>query len=232
MPQQMPPPLILQLFVAGISFFTECSNVNFGPHGSQYVANSQKTSEHLGLNHLILVTSDEVSQLFPYLRIPDGNQCVVQLTNCGMVNPRKQILAQKTAAQMQGCHIVSDVVQVIIAIPSHHLQMSSTTTPPHTQTCKMLELRTESGEIFHARRVLLCTGAFTHFGSLLPEGVEIDLRLAPNQTLRLEMSGEDEARLRNMPTVCSMTRDSGKADCYICPPVVYPDGKNRNASRH
>ena len=164
----------------------------------------------LGLNHL-LQSQDQIRQLYPYLNIGQDKECVIQQTQSGMVNPRKLVLAQKTAASLQGCHIVERVVEQIceIHLPSHG---------------RGLRVFVENGQIIHARKVLICTGVFTNFKTLLPKHLQPDIKYMPLKTLRTELAEQDAHRLRNMPTLGNLAAEPG-SDIYAFPPVTYPDGK-------
>ncbi|XP_072014610.1 peroxisomal sarcosine oxidase-like [Amphiura filiformis] len=196
----------------GVSFYNDCSHILFGKAKSPYVISSKKTSEFLGLEHLLL-SNDELSRMFPYLTLGDGNECLLQLSNCGMVNPRRLVSAQKLAASSQGCDIVTSIVN---QINEKYDQVNRDT---------ILEVVTEDGHMIQSRRVLICTGGFTLSKPLLPPHLLPDLRLAPTQTLRIELSAEDTKTLREMPMISSIVGGNNIEDCYMCPPVTYPDGR-------
>ena len=182
----------------------------FGKSGSQCITNSKQTAETLRLDHQ-LISNNELTNKYPFLTIGNGNECVLQVSKCGMINPRKLVMAQKRAASLQGCHIFNAVVNEI----TERRQRSG---------AKILELITEDGRIIQARKVLLCTGGFTLTKPLLPPYLLPDLRLVPTQTLRLELSSHDMKRVEGIPMMSSGIGGNSLADCYVCPPVVYPDG--------
>ena len=198
------------LHLKGIQFFTERPSIYYGPMGSTDVAKSKRTSELLGLSHLFQ-SQDQIRQLYPYLNIGQDKECVIQQTQSGMVNPRKLVLAQKTAASLQGCQIVERVVEQIceIHLPSHG---------------RCLRVFVENEQIIHAHKALVCTGVFTNFKSLLPKHLQPDIKCMPAQTLRIELADNDSHRLRNMPMLSNLAAEPG-SDIYACPPVTYPDGK-------
>ncbi|XP_072015068.1 monomeric sarcosine oxidase-like [Amphiura filiformis] len=200
----------------GISFYTECNNVNFGPVKSQYITDCKRTSELLQTEH-VLLTGDQLTQKFPYLNMAltlgSNIECILQLSKCGLVNPRKLVAAQKTAADLHGCDIFNTTVDQI-------------TEKYHTPSVgKILEVVTEDGQIIRSRKVLICTGVFTLSKPLLPSHLLPDMKLVPTQTLRIELSKENVDNMRDMPSICSFTREDNQRDGYICPPVIYPDGK-------
>ncbi|XP_072037695.1 peroxisomal sarcosine oxidase-like [Amphiura filiformis] len=197
----------------GIQFFTERASVYFGPAGSRYIASAKSTSELLGLNYLSQ-NRDQIRQMYPYLDIGSSNECIIQQSKSGMVNPRKLVLAQKTAARLQGCHILDSIVE----------QINEKYLPGQGKSLQMI---LEDGQIIQSRKVLLCTGVFTNFKRLLPQHLQPDLKYMQSQTLRVELRDEDVQMLRNMPTISSLTPEpvTARSDIYACPPVIYPDGK-------
>ena len=199
------------LFLAGISLFTKCSSINFGPAGGTYVSDCKRTAQQLRVEH-VLFTNNQIMRQFPFLTIGEGNEGILQTSKCGMVNPRKLVLAQKTAAHMQGCHIVVGVVDQL----REKRQRSGD---------KLIQIVTEDGRVINTRKVLLCTGAFTLTKTLLPIHLQPDMKLLREQTLCLEVGAHDMKTFQDMPTMCSMTREDDHTDCYICPPVMYPNGK-------
>ena len=182
----------------------------FGKSGSQCITNSKQTAETLRLDHQLL-SNNELTNKYPFLTIGNGNECVLQVSKCGMINPRKLVMAQKRAASLQGCHIFNAIVNEI-------------TESRQRSGAKILELITEDGRIIQARKVLLCTGGFTLTKPLLSTYLLPDLRLVPTQTLRLELSSHDMKRVEGIPMMSSGIGGNSLADCYVCPPVVYPDG--------
>ncbi|KAI8486572.1 hypothetical protein Bbelb_358070 [Branchiostoma belcheri] len=76
-------------------------------------------------------------------------------------------------ADLQGCDVVDDVVSSVEA-PAGWARRAGAN----------LAVRTETGAVIHARRVLLATGAFTTFRRLLPPGLRPDVRLT-GQTVAL-----------------------------------------------
>ena len=165
----------------------------------------------LGLQH-VLLNRDELMQRFPYLDIGENNEGVLQLTKSGMVNPRKLVLALKTAAGLQGCAVIENIAEYIL-----HKNLPG--------KGRILEVQLEDGQRILARKVLLCTNTFTNFKHLLPAYLQLDIGLMSSQTLRIELSSEDVQRFNNMPTMSSLAEEPTDSDCYACPTVVYPDGK-------
>ncbi|XP_072037698.1 uncharacterized protein [Amphiura filiformis] len=128
----------------GIQFFTERASIYFGPAGSRYISSAKSTSELLGLNHLSQ-NRDQIRQLYPYIDIGSSNECILQQSKSGMVNPRKLVLAQKTAARLQGCHILDSIVE----------QINEKYLPGHG---KGFQILLEDGQLIQSRKTYLKIG--------------------------------------------------------------------------
>ena len=196
----------------GISFYTNCNNGNYGPAKGKYITDCKKTSKLLGTHHIVL-TGKQLTGRFPYLTIGHDNECILQLSKCGYVNPRKLVAAQRTAAHLHGCNIINATVE---QITEKHQQGSS--------GGKIIEVLTEDGRLIRSRKVLLCTSADTLSKPLLPSHLLPAMKLVPTQTLLVELSQENADIMRDMPSLCSFTRENNQTDGYICPPVKYPNG--------
>ena len=87
-----------------------------------------------------------------------------------------------------------------------------------------MELSTERGETIRAEKVLLCTGASTSFKHLLPPGLHMDTTVVREPVVMLELGQTERERLRDMPCLyVEDDQDSGR-NCYLLPPIKYPDG--------
>ncbi|XP_071486153.1 monomeric sarcosine oxidase-like [Diadema antillarum] len=134
--------------------------------------------------------------------------------NAGYVNPRKYIAANITVAARNGCDVVTDVVNEVREVCDQ------------CEGGRYMQVVTSGGRGIRARRVLLCTGAFTNFGRLLPPGIEVDITLTTERAVFLEVSDKDVARLVGIPcTVSQFDYAQDHRSFYFFPPMRYPDGK-------
>ncbi|XP_072166878.1 monomeric sarcosine oxidase-like [Diadema setosum] len=134
--------------------------------------------------------------------------------NAGYVNPRKYIAANIAVAARNGCDVITDVVNEVREVFDKR------------EGGRYMQVVTSGGRKIRARRVLLCTGAFTNFGRLLPRGVEVDITLVTERVVLLEVSNVDIARLEGIPcTVREFDDMQDQRNIYFFPPIRYPDGK-------
>lgn len=194
---------------SGLEFFHETGFLAVGPASGNYIRNGLQNVEALGITKEVL-SMDQMLKSFPYLSMRSCDIGVFVRNNAGWLNPRTLRQAQMRIASANGCHIVSDIVEQIQSLDGN------------------LEIMTESGSVYHAKRVLLCTGAFTQFRRLLPSHLCPDVSLVAQSVLFAELGPDDLEALRAMPSmviVDSDISDLQKKSCYVLPPVKYPDGK-------
>ncbi|XP_078668177.1 monomeric sarcosine oxidase-like isoform X1 [Branchiostoma floridae x Branchiostoma belcheri] len=197
----------------GIKFFHDVGFLVVGTAESDYVRDVLKNSRSDDVT-LRTLSRAQIREMFPYLDIGEGMVGLLDSRNCGHVSPRRLVSALQTAAHLQGCDVVDDVVSSIEA-PAGWARRAGAN----------LAVRTETGAVIHARRVLLATGAFTTFRRLLPPGLRPDVRLTAQTVALVEISESDADRLQRMPSmVYRHPTDPGKW-YYILPPIRYPDGK-------
>ncbi|XP_072014611.1 monomeric sarcosine oxidase-like [Amphiura filiformis] len=180
--------------------------------GSDHIHDCQTSLKLLEAEHHLL-SHKQLMERYPFMTFEDGHEGVVELSTCGLVNPRKLVKAQRTAAHLQGCDIMTTIVDQIYENCDEPLGS------------KILSVVTANGQIVRSRKVLLCTGAFTVTKPLLPPHLLPDIRLAPSQALKLEVSADDLENLRGIPMMEFWRSKDDRENGYLCPPVTYPNGK-------
>ncbi|XP_077989571.1 uncharacterized protein LOC144443862 [Glandiceps talaboti] len=196
----------------GVKFYNDVGYINVSKMGDSY---HQKVKEN-ALSMKIKVEELDKRSLetkYPYFSFKLNDVGILEKQDAGHVSPRAQVKAQQTAAHLQGCDIIDDVVDQV-------------TETNQLDGSKCMKVTTAKGQVIHARRVLLTTGAFTRFRDLLPRGKELDVQLSGATLLFAELSDEDAIKLKDMPCLIYKENESpNKYDCYILPPITYPNGK-------
>ncbi|XP_022103315.1 uncharacterized protein LOC110986037 [Acanthaster planci] len=189
--------------LSGISFHEECGFIFFGEVDAFY----DSIPEGLSLE-----TAVSIRGRYPYLDTGmDGPTAIFAKRNSGYLNARKYVQAQLLVARRQGCDIINAVVSLV--------------TEDDQSVSGGMQVKTESGRCIMARKVLLCTGAFTPFKDLLPPGLQLDATVTSDITIRFELDDEDIKRLHDMPCLTSEFSKPSPRECYILPPIRYPDAK-------
>ncbi|XP_033630824.1 uncharacterized protein LOC117292780 [Asterias rubens] len=187
---------------SGMQFYKEVGFIQFGDCIDEFDSIPEGGVQH---------SASAIQQLYPYIDISaDSPNGILAQTNAGYLIARDYVKAQTLVARRQGCDVITDVVNRVtngLAGDDHVL------------------VETEGGKKLRAKRVLLCTGAFTHFKDLLPEGCKLDAMVTTDIAVRFEIDAECAERLRDMPSVTSDFQEPSPRECYILPPIKYPDGK-------
>ncbi len=159
-------------------------------------------------------SASSIQQPFPYIDISaDGPTGILAQTNAGYLVARDYVKAQTLVARRQGCDVISDVVNRVTG------QSAGVDGDDHVL------VETEGGKKVTAKRVLLCTGAFTQFKDLLPKDCKLDAKVTTDIAVRFEIDDECVEMLRDMPSMTSEFQEPSQRECYILPPIRYPDGK-------
>ncbi|CAH1255478.1 PIPOX [Branchiostoma lanceolatum] len=197
----------------GINFFRDVGFLVIGAPDDDYVKSVQENARRHDVNTQTFSRA-QARERFPFLDIGTGMVGLLESGNCGHLSPRRLVSALQTAAHLQGCDVVDDVV-ASVEPPASWARSAGAN----------LAVRTETGGVIHARRVLLATGAFTTFRRLLPAALRPDVRLTRPTVALVEISESDADRLQRMPSMYFRhPTDLGKS-FYFLPPIRYPDGK-------
>lgn len=145
---------------------------------------------------------------FPYLHAEESWQVLFNFRNAGYISARNLVAAQQKIAASHGCDIINDVV---VKVQEKEKSRDS-----------FVNIVCQSGREVAAKRVLLCTGAFSNSYDLLPRGKQIEFYPIEVSVVKAEVSQDDALKMADMPGVLS--RIPGK-ECYLLPPIKYPDGK-------
>ena len=123
----------------------------------------------------------------------------------GHIDPRRMLLAQLAAATAGGAQILRETVV------------------ERVDTGMIQQLRTASGTVIEAERVLLATGPYGNAYGLAPR--HLPMRLKTEVTI-LAAVGADVARAHaRLPTLIYGVSGSPLSDFYLVPPTMYPDGR-------
>ncbi|ELU07078.1 hypothetical protein CAPTEDRAFT_141039 [Capitella teleta] len=200
---------------SGKKFFHETGFVSAGPQSTQYITQSLSNCATAGIKHSVL-TSSEAKERYPFLHINTGDCAVEIKSGAGWLNPRTLREAQLSIASANGCEIVDGIVKSIKEEDCNDANV-----------VLRMELLS-GGEVFRARKVLLCTGAFTGCNQLLPKELQPEVSMVTQSVVFAELDDLERKRFVGMPTMVNVESDSTvyqKKSCYVLPPIKYPDGK-------
>ncbi|SMP18947.1 NAD(P)/FAD-dependent oxidoreductase [Shimia sagamensis] len=189
----------------GVPFFHRVGALMAGPTrgaGSEYILNTKTVAEDEGIDHVALRGADLRAQ-FPYFDFPDGVLGLFEAAG-GWINPRGHVSAEISAAVANGVTLVRDEVVDV------------------QEDSDGVLVRCAGGGRLRSERVVVACGAFSKAADLLPEPVP--LKVYARTIAFVEIDDSEADRLKDMPSVVYFF-PNGAGDCYILPPVRYPDGK-------
>lgn len=151
------------------------------PAASPMLAALHEVTGKLGII-LRRLTAEEFAARFPYMNNRQQHICEIEETKAGYISPRKLVEAEQKAAIQNGCRLIRDIADKVREVDG-----GQTT---------VLEVTTAGGHVIHADKVLLATGSYTGFRSLVGD-VTLPSLYLHKQTVTLAEIGEDDAqRLR------------------------------------
>ena len=186
-------------------FFRPVGALMAGPErgaGSDYILNTKAVAVSEGTDHVTL-RGGVLRERFPFFLFPEGILGVHEEAG-GWINPRGHVRAEINAAQAKGMTLVRDEVVDV------------------QEGSAGVSVRCGAGDELQAGKVIVACGAFSKAAGLLPDPVP--LKVYARTIAFVEIDEAEAARLKDMPSVVYFFPD-GEGDCYILPPVRYPDGK-------
>ena len=171
------------LCITGVDFATEVGCLSVGSRGGNYITALKEVVQKDGIQAETL-SGTEVCSKFPFLSIPNMDESVFESHFAGYISPRRLIKAQITIAKKNGCQHIQEAVRSVSRVL-------------HDDSNKVvMEVVTDSGRKVLAKKVLLCTGAFTAFRKLIGTEVSPDTKLFPLAVTKLEISEEDAVKIK------------------------------------
>ncbi len=191
--------------LGGQKFFHKVGALMAGPEtgaGSDYMRDTAVVAQAESIAHEAL-RGEALQERFPFFEFPDGILGLIE-KDAGWINPRAHVAAEISAGVADGVTLVRDEVVDVEDIGNG------------------VRVRCSGGETLQADKVVVAGGAFSKAPGLLPEPVP--LQVYARTIAFVEIDGAEAERLKDMPSVVYFFPD-GAGDCYILPPVLYPDGK-------
>lgn len=191
--------------LGGVPFFHRVGALMAGPEqgaGRDHILNTKSVAEDAGTDHVALRGAALRAQ-FPCFEFPDGILGLFEAGG-GWINPRSHVMAEINAAQANGVTLLRDEVVDV------------------QESSDGVIVRCAGGEGLRAERVVVACGAFSKTVCVLPEPVP--LKVYARTIAFVEIEDREAERLSGMPSVVYFF-SNGAGDCYILPPVRYPDGK-------
>ena len=157
LPYQLISAILKYIVYLGLEFYAQCGWLGFSTKEKNDMVQKCINIAEKCEEEYSLLEEEAIKLKFPYLKVPVGTVAILS-EQAGHINPRILVKAQQLIAKYHAYRILDDIVDSI-----------------EKKTSNQLVLRTGSGKVIHANKVLLATGAFTECRSLLPEGFLPDM---------------------------------------------------------
>jgi len=152
-----------------------------GQKSAEFMNNVQNTVSKQNIESKFF-NYEDMKKTFPFFSLSDEDIGIYEYKNAGHISPRKLIDAQLSIASRNGCQIYHSIVSGVKRVSG-------------ASGNYYMEVKTESGQTYSAKKVLLTTGAFTSFNKLLGTEVVPDMRPCPLTVAKVEISDRDAAKL-------------------------------------
>lgn len=191
---------------SGVEFYAPVGCLMVGPQrggDNPFIYDVCKAASRLGVSTELLDGANLKSR-FPYFSFEPGCEGVFERDNAGYVNPRALVKAQAVLAEKAGVTLIDDIV---VSTREEDGRAS---------------VRTASGAVYTADRVLVAAGGFSITKDLLPQPVALNVYARTVAFFKIDEA--DLGQYAAMPSLIYEPRDTTK-HIYLLPPVRYPDGK-------
>lgn len=169
-----------------------------------YLKNLPQQANTFGFKYCLYNNGEEIKNAFPDFEFPFLARANFEASPSGHINPRKLIEAQLAVCKQHNATVIADTV---ISVEKNNASIN---------------VVTESGKNYTAKKVLLCPGAFANFLQLLKR--RLALRLKGETVLLVRVSEAEAQRLSSLPSLLYEIETKDLEEIYLIRPIQYPDG--------
>jgi len=189
----------------GIEFHYEPGCLYVSLHeNDMYLKNLPSQAATFQFPYSLYNSSEALHHAFPDFIFPTRAKGNFEAPPSGHINPLKLIEAQLSVCKKHHATIISDT---IVAVKKEK---------------DLVQVQTQSGGIFYAKKVLLAPGAFINFLELMPR--KLSLRLKSETVLLAKVSKAEAERLSALPSLLYEIETKEFEEIYLIRPILYPDG--------
>lgn len=189
---------------SGIDFHKGVGCLYVNPYGQdEYLRKFPTLAQKFNIQYSIFET--EKDKYDSGLSFPEKSVGVFEPSPSGYINPRLLIKAQLEIFKKQGGCILSDTV----------VDLSFTKD-------RVFILKTESGKIYAAQKILVATGSFINYFNMLPQKLKLETK--SEVVLLVKIKEEMLSHYASLPSMLYEIEEDETEGIYIIQPVKYPDG--------
>ncbi|HEY5405456.1 MAG TPA: FAD-binding oxidoreductase [Ginsengibacter sp.] len=191
---------------SGITFHSGVGCLYVNPIGTDdYLEQIEKQANLFNLKYDSFEDGEAIRKVFRDFDLPAPSKGIFESSPSGYINPRLLIKAQLNLFQKNNGIVADDIANEIDYEKDY------------------LQIKTFNGNIYRAKKVLLCLGAFTNFFNLTKN--KLALSLKGETTLWVHVSSQEAERLSKLPSLLYEIDIPSYQNVYLIQPVQYPDGK-------
>ncbi|KAA9037299.1 FAD-binding oxidoreductase [Ginsengibacter hankyongi] len=191
---------------SGIRFYSGVGCLYVNPHGSDdYLSQIERQANEFNLTYKFFENGDAICKMFRDLHLPKTSKGIFEFSPSGYINPRLLIKAQLDLFQKNNGTVINEIANEIGNEKNY------------------VRVTTLDGNIYRAKQVLLCPGAFINFFNLTKN--KLALSLKGETTLWANVTSKEAERLSKLPSLLYEIDIAAYKNIYLIQPVQYPDGK-------
>lgn len=191
--------------LTGLTIHDPVGCLYLAPHQDDYLRRAPALAEQFGLPYQPMAGAHDAHRVAPQLHLPDSVVGLFEPGAAGSINPRAVVAAQLQATQQAGGALLRDVVTSM-----HHRDGAA-------------ELTTTTGEVHHAKSVVVAAGSFANTSGLLRR--PLDVQVKGETVILAEVSADTAADLAELPSVLYEVESDIRGGIYLIKPLRYPDGR-------
>jgi sarcosine oxidase len=188
----------------GIVFYKQNGCIYLNNYEDEYIKVAPRIAKKFDLDFQTISSSAELREISPHLTVGESVFGIYESSLAGLINPRKLVEAQMNAFARLGGTEVNDLVVEVF------------------QSNGRWSVKTASGNLFEANKVLVAVGAFTNYFDLIPRLLEFQNK--SEVVIMAQLSKDDYLRMQGMPSLLYEVNTNEFDGIYLTAPTQAPDG--------
>lgn len=190
----------------GITFHSGVGCLYVNPVGvDRYLEQVERQAKVYKLKYDFFENDEAIHKAFRDFNFPSSSKGIFEKAPSGFINPRLLIKAQLNLFEKNNGTVIEDIANEIDCQKGY------------------LQIKTLFGNIYKAKKVVLCPGAFINFFNLSKN--KLALSLKGETTLWANLTLQEAERLAKLPSLLYEIDSPAYKNIYLIQPVQYPDGK-------
>lgn len=169
-----------------------------------YLEQIEKQANQFKLKYDFFENGEAIHKTFSNFNFPLSSQGMFEYSPSGYINPRLLIEAQLNLFRKKNGTVINDIANEIEYEEDY------------------LKVKTVNENIYRAKKILLCPGAFINFFNLAKN--KLALSLKGETTLWAKVTSLEAERLSKLPSLLYEVENTAYKNIYLIQAIQYPDG--------